>query len=70
MDEGMRGIARILLMGKVMRLTKRRVLSSPSVAKEQRQNQSQQGFRGVMRFAEQKLIRKHIIILVIFSRSN
>jgi hypothetical protein len=32
MDEGMRGIARILLIGKVMGLRKRRVLSSPSVA--------------------------------------
>jgi hypothetical protein len=46
MNEGMRGIARILLMGKGMGLTKRRVLLSPSVAKEQRQNHSQQGFMG------------------------
>jgi hypothetical protein len=36
MDEEMRGIARILLMGKVIGLTKRRVLSLPPVATQQR----------------------------------
>jgi hypothetical protein len=46
MNEGMRGIARMLLMGKGMGLTKRRVLSSPSVAIEQRQKHSHQGFGG------------------------
>ena len=63
----MRGVARIPLMGKEMGLTKRRVLSSPSVGTEQRQKPSQQGLKGgLMRFAKQKLISKRIIVPVIF----
>jgi hypothetical protein len=46
MNEGMRGKARILLMGNEMGLTKRRVLSSPYVATEQHQKPSQQGLGG------------------------
>ena len=57
MNEGMRGKARILLMGNEMGLTKRRVLSSPYVATEQHQKPSQHGLGGGgMNNTKQKVI--------------